>query len=284
MLLFPELAAVTYDVLARPRGKWASQPVRMMVTPTLTAAAGLLVTRHTSYSALAVLVLVLASLSLIKLLRTTMSPAISAGVLPLALALQHWVYPPAIGVGFVGLAVIQAIWRRYGPASDSRTDGATASSAVEPTEGNPAHRFWYFTLVVFVVALGAVAQITGLHFVLFPPLIVMAYEIFAHAELPDWIARPAMVPIVYVITASVGLLASGLPEAGQAAGVVVTLVVSILLLRASKIHIPPALAISLLPFVIHRPDIWFVAPVGTGIIALTLCFMARIRLGHQSTM
>jgi hypothetical protein len=45
LLFFPELAALSHDVLTRPRGKWASQPIRMIVTPTLTATAGLIVTR-----------------------------------------------------------------------------------------------------------------------------------------------------------------------------------------------------------------------------------------------
>ena len=32
LLLFPELAALSHDVLTRPRGKWASQPIRLIAT------------------------------------------------------------------------------------------------------------------------------------------------------------------------------------------------------------------------------------------------------------
>jgi hypothetical protein len=52
LLLFPELAALSHDVMTRPQGKWASQPGRIVLTPTLTAAAGLFITRHTSYGAI----------------------------------------------------------------------------------------------------------------------------------------------------------------------------------------------------------------------------------------
>jgi hypothetical protein len=34
LLLFPELAALAHDVFTRPRGKWASQPLRLIATPT----------------------------------------------------------------------------------------------------------------------------------------------------------------------------------------------------------------------------------------------------------
>jgi hypothetical protein len=34
LLPFPELAALSHDVLTRPQGKWASQPLRLILTPT----------------------------------------------------------------------------------------------------------------------------------------------------------------------------------------------------------------------------------------------------------
>ena len=37
LLLFPELAALSHDVFTRPKGKWASQPWRLILTPTATA-------------------------------------------------------------------------------------------------------------------------------------------------------------------------------------------------------------------------------------------------------
>jgi hypothetical protein len=59
VILFPELVALSHDVISRPQGKWASQPLRLIVTPTVTAALGLFLTRHLSYN-------VSASLSLLR--------------------------------------------------------------------------------------------------------------------------------------------------------------------------------------------------------------------------
>jgi len=71
LLLFPELAALSHDVLTRPRGKWASQPWLLILTPTVTAIFGIFITRHMAYSAVAIVVIVLLSLLSIKLLRSS---------------------------------------------------------------------------------------------------------------------------------------------------------------------------------------------------------------------
>jgi hypothetical protein len=289
LLLFPELAALSHDVLTRPRGKWASQPVRMIVTPTLTAIAGLFVTRHAHYGAIPVLLIVLASILIIRLLRSAVAPAISAGVLPMVLDERHWMYPVAICIGLSGLVAILWIWQRYGSSRSPEPEQGPEEvpeeiedRIVDALEADSTDRYWLVTLLAFVLTLAVIGQFTGLRFILFPPLIVMAYEIFGHPELPGWMERPALFPLVCFLTASVGLLACRGFE-GDPLGVVVTVVVSVLLLRVFRVHMPPALAVGVLPFVMAAPNIWYPVSVGVGTIALTLWFLARIWL-QQSLM
>ena len=96
LLLFPELAALSHDVFTRPYGKWASQPWRLVLTPTITALFGLFVVRHTNFNALALTLIVVVSLLVIELLKSTIAPAISAGVLSMVLAVRSWIYPVGI--------------------------------------------------------------------------------------------------------------------------------------------------------------------------------------------
>jgi hypothetical protein len=273
LLLFPELAALSHDVLTRPRGKWASQPVRMIVTPTLSAIAGLFITRHAHYGAIPVLLIVFASFLIIRLLRSAIAPAISAGVLPMVLDERHWMYPAAICIGLCGLVAILKIWQRYsrsmGPEPEEVED-----RIIDALEADSTDRYWFVTLLAFVLAVAVIGQFTGLRFILFPPLIVMAYEIFGHPDLPRWMERPALFPLVCFLTASVGLLACKGFEGGSL-GVVVTVVVSILLLRVFRVHMPPALAVGVLPFVMDEPGVWYPVSVGIGTIALTLWFLGR---------
>jgi hypothetical protein len=106
LLLFPELAALSHDVFTRPRGKWASQPWLLVLTPTITALFGLFVVRHTNFNALALTLIVVVSLLVIKLLKSTIAPAISAGVLPMVLAERSWIYPVDIFAGLGLLALV----------------------------------------------------------------------------------------------------------------------------------------------------------------------------------
>jgi hypothetical protein len=160
LLLFPELADLSHDVMTKPQGKWASQPGRIVLTPTLTAAAGLFITRHTSYGTISISLIVLASLIIIKLLGSAIGPALSAGALPMVLDERSWMYPAAILLGLTGLVVILWMWQRYGPRLDtpsrySRND----SRVIDELESAPHDRFWVVTLLVFALLLGVPAQL-----------------------------------------------------------------------------------------------------------------------------
>jgi HPP family len=114
VILFPELVALSHDVINRPQGKWASQPLRLIVTPTVTAALGLFLTRHLSYNVLSLALIVALSLVFIRLTKSAIGPAISAGVLPLVLGERSWYYPLAIFADVSLLVVILMLWNRYG--------------------------------------------------------------------------------------------------------------------------------------------------------------------------
>jgi hypothetical protein len=274
LLLFPELAALSHDVMTRPQGKAASQPGRIVLTPTLTAAAGLFITRHTSYGAISISLIVLASL-IIKLMGSAIGPALSAGALPMVLDERSWMYPAAILLGLTGLVVILWMWQRYGPRLDTPSRYSwNDSPVIDELESAPHDRFWVVTLLIFVLLLGVPAQLTGLRFILFPPLIVMAYELFGHPEIPGWMERPALFPLVCVLTACVGVVACHLCRS-SAIGVMLTVLCSIAILRAFKVHMPPALAVGLLPFVMTAPNMRYALSVGIGTVALTLCFCCR---------
>jgi hypothetical protein len=273
LLLFPGLAALSHDVITRPRGKWASQPWRMIFTPTLTAILGLFVSRDLISGTIAIAAVAVGSLLIIKLLRSAIAPAISAGVLPIMLDERNWAYPAAILAGLVGLVSLLLLWRRYGPDHPS-TNEAEHSRLVDALETEPHDRFWVITLLAFVLVLRIFAEHTGLRFLLFPPLVVMAYEVFGPPGVPGWMARPALFPLVCFLTASIGLFAS-LTLHATFTGIALTMICSIGILRAFKVHMPPALAVGILAFVIKTPNFWYPISVGIGTVALMICFWAR---------
>lgn len=276
LILFPELAALSYDVITRPQGRWAARPMQVILTPTLTAILGLFLTQHLRYGALSMFLVVGLSLVTIKVTKSTVAPAISAGLLPMVLGEERWLYPVAICLGTGMLVGALRLWQVLVVSNDDQDPAAEHSAVVEALEAAPHARYWYIALMLFVLLLGAAAQISEMRFLLFPPLVVMAYELFGHPEVPGWMKRPAFFPLVCLITASIGLLAHRWIHPGYVA-VVVTVLCSVLVLRAFTLHMPPALAVGLLPFVMTAPDYRFLISVLFGTIALTLYHFAYAR-------
>jgi hypothetical protein len=272
LLLFPELAALSHDIMTRPRGKWASQPLRLVLTPTLTAVVGIFFARRLAFGVLGITLIVALSLIIIKLMKSTIAAAISAGVLPMALSERSWRYPLAIFVDCTVLVLLFLLWKHYiVPKDEAYQSEIKDLKVIEPLEAISHDRFWGVGLIVFVIALGIAAQATCLRFLLFPPLIVMAYELLGHPQVPEWMRRPALFPIVCLLTASVGLLAHHFIHANSIA-VMLTFLCSVGILRLFDLHMPPALAVGLLPFVIKVPDYRFPLSVLLGTISLGLYF------------
>ena len=81
----------------------------------------------------------------------------------------------------------------------------------------------------------------------------MANENFGHFEVLGWMARPSLFPVVCLLTASVGVVMCR-SFASSVVGVMLTILCSIAILRIFKVHMPPAPAVGLLPFVIPTPN------------------------------
>ena len=95
-VLFPELGALGWVIFSDARHPWARSPALLMLTPFLAAVQGLWITRHLAYGPTAVLLNVGLTLLVIAALRSPIVPALSAGLLPLALGIHTWSYPFSI--------------------------------------------------------------------------------------------------------------------------------------------------------------------------------------------
>ncbi len=269
-LLFPALAALSYDVLTRPWGRWASQPGRLIITPTLGAGTGTLITRNFTYQVFSVLLVVALCLLLMAALRSSISPAIAAGMLPLVLGIKSWLYPASVMLGLVALVVILMPLRRHFRAKypvipdtgDRNGDFGTGAVAQK----------WALPFSLFLTVMAWSATMSGLRLILFPPLVVIAYEMFTHPTSCPWALRPLTLPVACVLTATGGCVALNLfGNGGVAAGC--SMAAGLVVLRFLQIRMPPALAIGLLPFLINSPSFKYPASVGIGTIVLTAAFL-----------
>jgi hypothetical protein len=271
-ILFPELGALSHDIFTRPRGSWASAPLLLVITPVLTAVLGTLVTRSLPYGYFSVMLTVCGALAIILALRSPIAPAISAGLLPLTLGVRSLWYPAGIVFGTTLLAVLSFIWKQM--SVDQNTVVASEDEDTAPG----AESYWrLLPLLALVLAAAFVVKLTNLRFVLFPPLVVIGFEMFIHTKHCPWATRTLSLPIVCTLTAAGGLFCRRYLGVG-AAGSVSSMAWGILILRIFDLHVPPALAVALLPQVIDSPTALYPVAVGIGTSLLSGSFVLFSRV------
>jgi hypothetical protein len=272
-VMFPELAALSWDVTERPGGRWAGSPMLLAITPPLTGLIGTVVTRTMPYGFISVLITAAGCVAVVRALRSPVAPAISAGLLPLVLGVTSWWYPPAILFGSTLLAAISIPWKRYAisPAFSAKDDRradtpyTTPNDPAEVLDAAPAIATLPLMLAVLTfvaIALTAV-KLTGMRFILFPPLVVIVYEMFSHPAQHPWVGRPFGLPLACFLTAAGGyFFHAHLTIAPLAA--MFSMAWGIAVLRILDLHVPPALAVALLPMVMVHPTAAYPFAVGIG--------------------
>lgn len=270
LLLFPEMGALSYDILKRPYGTWARAPLMLALTPFLTAIVGTVLTRELAYGPVSVMLAIGSAMLIIRVLRSPIAPALAAGLLPLTLGETDWRYPLCVLASTGLLAAIAALRTRHlPPPHQPITHDDEIDDELEET---PAHYGWAPWFLAFLGLTLVAAQLTGWRFVLFPPLVVMGFEMFAHAEVCPWAKQPLRLPVAAVLTACAGLLAVHWLGTGVlAAGL--SVLAGITILDVMKLHVPPAIAVALLPLVIDNAGWELPVAVGLGTALLTSSFL-----------
>jgi hypothetical protein len=273
-VLFPELGALSHDVFTRPRGTWANSPLMLAITPVITGAIGVVITRVLPYGLTSVLLNVVAAIGVILGMGSPVAPAISAGLLPLVLGVTSWWYPPGILFGTALLAMLSILWRRYSfvpepsPTIADVAEDIAEDLAEEVAAPVPARFQKIAALIAFVAVAVLFVKLTGWRFILFPPLVVIGFEMFVHPDVCPWADRPLMLPVACLLTALGGLLFwrwLGVTPLAAAA----CMAWGIIVLRTLDLHVPPALAVALLPMVMTRPNWIYPISVGLGTLMLT---------------
>lgn len=266
-LMFPELGALSHDIFKRPLGAWAKAPLMLVLTPVFTAMVGTVLSTYVSLFVLAVVVSVISSILIIHFLKSPIAPSISAGLLPLVLSAHSWWYPPCIFFGVTLLAAFSVIQFRF------------ISPKIEPfklitNETIKELRVvkWFPAFLITFILIALLAQVTGIRFLLFPPLVVIGYELFTNPSHCPWINRLWILPIASASSAAIGIAIVSWLGISISATIIV-MVLCITLLRTLNLHAPPILAIGLLPMIMANPSFTFVAAVFIGTTLLILSFL-----------
>lgn len=268
-VLFPELGALSHDILKRPHGAWARAPLKLVITPVLAGVIGTLVTQHLRYGFVSVLLTIAGAILVIRILRSPIAPAISAGFLPLSLGITSWLYAPSLLIGLGLLAVLSLVWRRFAPLPAEA--GSLRDVVDDLVEEAPHDYTWVPFFIAFLLVAVLLVKMIGWRYILFPPLVVIGFEMFAHAQVCPWARRPLVLPLACTLSAAAGVLLVVFVGHHPLA-VAASVVFAIGVLRVFDLHVPPVLAVGLLPFVIAKADYTFPLSVAIGTLLLTAVF------------
>jgi hypothetical protein len=284
-VLFPELSALAYNVFTRPTGAWARAPAMLFITPTAAAVLGTAIARSVPYGVAGAALCIAAAIVLVHLLRSPITPAISASYMPFALGFKSWNYPVSImavtGVLAIGCIAYQRIFAERIAKLPTHPLPTTDNKRKSMFERHG----WLAAFAGFLLLCCAMGEVSGMRLILFPPLVVIAYEMFRHPQTCPWAPRPYALAVASVISAAAGTVAISWIGVGPLS-VIVALLAAIATLRILKLNFPPALAISLLPQIVPAASVSLVSAIALGSIMLAVSFIATcaVRRRVENTM
>lgn len=271
-LFFPELGALAFELVSHATNDWVRRPVLFVLTPALAGVWGLVLNAARHWAAaqsglpgafpggLAAAGAVILTAATFRVLRYVLPPAISAALLAVVLDVRDWRYVPEVAAG---TGLLWCYWRLQAPRTRPRPG---ASRVARAGYGLPA--------AAFVGVVGALGLATGIPYLLFPPLGVLAYEMFSNPQGP-WGRHPWRLCLLCGTAAAWGQVCAALAAAGfprpAMAGLAVALVSAGL--SAAGEQVPPAAAVSLLPFVLPDPPAGFWLGVLASSAALSAVFL-----------
>lgn len=267
-LLFPELGALATVVLRQPEAPWSKAPLQLVIAPLLTACIGELCLLLIPQWPLTVLLSVGLSIALVRWLRSPIVPALSCGLAAWCFQLKSWSFPLALLLGTGVLAMICVL--RAAPGGLDRQPGEGAPPETGLAQWLPGYGL-LLGLGLLLVAL------TGERLILFPPLMVMAYELLVHPHSCPWRGRPCGMVLGCTLAAAAGTwLASG-SGALKPLAVALAMVLVELLQRGLGFRMLPAFGVALIPFLPlnDRPSYPLCVALGTALLAVVAWLMQK---------
>lgn len=263
--VFPEGAALAFGVLVVGTPDWVCSRWRLLVLPTVCAAAGIVLTNLPVPKVAAEVLALGFAVALAQTVGGRLGPVVSAAVLPVVFGLTSWIYAATVAGICLALAVMVSL-----PGLRPR-----------PAVAVPPGRWSWPTLMLFAIV--AVGWIVLAGLVLPVPTVAVAPPLLVAAL--EWCSQPARPPgaavrrwALLLAAAALGGTASwlspvmdrGIAQALVAVAVQVAAVgVILVILGWTGEYLYPALAIALVPNLVAPIAPWlYLLAIGIGAAAL----------------
>lgn len=269
-IIFPEIAALVTGALIAERQSWEVSRVKFVVLMTISAFAGYAVSAFLPIPMLLKIFIcfVFAAISL-AVSKCTLSPIISACVLPLLMNTKSIVYPVSVFAFVLSIALAQWILELTGMRKKRKH---------VPIKIGAVEELGRWTLLTACLMLYSIYPVLSENYLyIAPPLIVMFVEMTPPSN--KLCGKEINIFAVTVLCALIGaesrlILTEYLGLDIMLSGAVAIILV-ILLLNATKVYFPPSAALAFLPFIAERDALPYYA-VYIAVTAAVICAVSVI--------
>jgi hypothetical protein len=249
-IIFPELAALAVGTWVLGNHRWLHKPLFICISPTLAAVTGIIIVHFLSQYQMFAILLAFAVVSIeLSIIRSHVTPSISAAILPIFLKIDSLYYPLAVGV----LTLIVAFPKHLSLLSDTEK---LHVSQIQPINNElliyNRNFLQWLSIYAGVILIALFAFFIHWPFIIAPPLIVAFVEIIQHRE--GTFVRHFKLFWLIGCSAVLGTFSMMVLHTRMHLSMVIVAAFSVigvlLLFRFLKFSFPPAMAISLLPTII----------------------------------
>ena len=270
-IIFPEIAALVTGAWLTDRMPWDVSYGKMFLLMTVSSTAGIVIVRLPIPLFIKLVIGILLTAMLLTVSRTTMSPLVSACILPILMETESPVYVIAVAVMVAFIIGVRLLLERGGWIDQNHY--------VAPEQNWPQIvERWLLVILSFLV-IAMIAVNTYQTFVIAPPLIVALVEMTNPGN--QLKKRSTTLCLLVFLCACCGAIGRGIcMMTGISINWIVVCVILLvfLIMYACRLYFPPAGALAILPFLI-RDDRVLLYPVQVVCGCIAFVLIARVIMG-----
>lgn len=267
-IIFPEVAALTIGGWMMARQPWQASKSMLVILMTVSALVGVCLVRLPMSMVTQICLAFVFAALVLTLTKTSITPIISAGILPVLLQEASFVYVFSVALTSIVIVIVRYFLEQKEWVTPH------AYHPIETPVEESAHKWLRLLAGLFVVSL--IAILLNVYYIIAPPLIVTFVELYdPHSR---WRRAPLSVWCLLTAGAIIGALCRflfsiclGLPVTLCAA---LAFVLLFFVFRGFRRFFPPAGAIAILPMILPAQGIlWYILQVAIGAaLLMTLSF------------
>jgi hypothetical protein len=257
----PELAVLCFGILRYPSGRWATDRIGSILGPTLSALVSTWISIQIGKNPFGVVLSLAATIAILRVLKSVVFPAISAGLFAVLFQINSFSYPLYMFLSCLIVSLVSWFFLRK-----FRLKSLVVVTSEEPNNSILSPKIAYYLVCNFGIIL--LSFHFDLPFLIVPPLFVVFLDKIESEDLFD---KKILIKELGVLltSSSIGIILNS--SLGLSfISITLSLLTSISILSILRVSVLPIIALGLLPMVVNSSSISYPASVTASFLLITL--------------